>query len=1232
MSVEPTQTHAADEPPTRTLPAPESGSTLTFSAADPGRTGSFSPHSGSEAPFPLPVIPGYDLLDVLGEGGMGRVYRARQHATDRIVALKVLLAGELASASLRERFRAEVTATAKLSHSHIVQVFEAGEAGGRAFLVCEYVPGGSLADTLDGTPWDATRAAKLIGPLARAASAAHGMGIVHRDLKPSNVLLALDGTPKLADFGIAKNLDSDSHTQTGAVLGTPSYMAPEQAGGSKAIGPAADVYGLGAILYELLTGRPPFRGKDFLETLDLVRTQEPVPPRVLQPKLPRDIETICLKCLQKDAAKRYSSAEALAEDLDRFLAGRPIEARPVGNAERAWRWCKRNRVVASLLASVVVVSVTGAVIAAIYAEEASEFARIANKNAGDAERREKEANDARGQVADLLDLTERQLHAAQVQQAYTASREYHTTRLGELLEAAKPQPGRADRRGWEWNYLDRLARSWESERPLDMNSPALASFDPQKETLWWTLSSDGKRALVRGRKMFNFTGMTRAGLFDAVTGRMIRDLTEQKDAIRQGTFTDAADPGMRFLAWSEAYRKPGEAPDAGRRWRVRLMNLDSGAIETPFPELEALPGLHVAPGGNRIVATRSGSRPAQFDLWERGRPGPMRVTWPAISPFLDIVLLGINPDTMTAVTRAKTRVEVAKGVQTEGNRLVIWDIPAPNGQQSGEPTVRSVCESITPQDQSILLFSAGGRTLLLQELQAVSPIRICDAGTGKRLGQYEPDRALPAGVWHVSDDGRRLVRRGLNESLVVVERIADASPDGGTALAVEWRTSVLRAPLKSGDGMYSGTLRLSGDGARLCVGSDWRSWEWDLTRTDFAMSWPERLLDDGETRHAIPARGGRWVLYQDLNAKSGRVGIYDVLARKMVRRFTVTGGGVQAGTLSVDGRRALFQHLNAPDKREWSLWASDESPRELAFGSGIAELSDDSRWVAERTTNAVRIHQTTDGKLAREIPVPQNTGTPVLRRWVAPNGTFVLLTYPLPRVSGEKQPDPVSMTLRFHDIGTGAVRGEWIMPVPWRTVSNRDGSGSDKWVVIPPEPCYSRDGSKLALANVADDGSVRAWVLDAATGKQVAEYAAAATPNSRLLAKDSFNPLSGQNAAGAFGAGEQLAMWSGRELVAWEGPRAAPLRLGGHTDAQGAVFSSDGRRVFTLDGHAFGSREQTVRAWDPLTGQELLTVRIPGEEHSGMYGAMLGEIWMENDRLHIGAMNGVRVFDGMPLK
>jgi serine/threonine-protein kinase len=330
------------------------------------------------------TIAGYEILEVLGRGAMGVVYKARQRGLKRIVALKMILAGDHAGEDELTRFRTEAEAAGQLQHVNIVQVYEVGEHEGRPFLSLEYVSGGSLKQRLEGKPQPVLAAAQLIQVLAQAMDFAHRHGVIHRDLKPANVMLTdtrasgssdstlskaplveeLYGVPKIADFGLAKRLEEDKgQTRSGTILGTPSYMAPEQAEGrSKEVGPLADQYALGAVLYELLTGRPPFQGQTVWDTLDQVRSQEPVPPSRLQPKVPRDLETVCLKALQKDPNKRYPTTGALAEDLRRFVAGEPIHARPVSAPERFWRWCRRNPKVATLsgfLALSIVVALVG---------------------------------------------------------------------------------------------------------------------------------------------------------------------------------------------------------------------------------------------------------------------------------------------------------------------------------------------------------------------------------------------------------------------------------------------------------------------------------------------------------------------------------------------------------------------------------------------------------------------------------------------------------------------------------------------------------------------------------------------------------------------------------------------------------------------------------------------------------------------------------------------------------
>lgn len=298
----------------------------------------------------------YRLLRVIGRGGMGVVYEALHEPTERQVALKMLGRMTQANAIARERFRREAEATARLEHPNIVQVFEVGDHQGHPFLALEYVAGPSLADRWKESRQSPREAAKLIEQLARGIHYAHQQGIIHRDLKPGNVLLAPD-CPKITDFGLAQHLENTDLTVTGEVVGTPDYMSPEQAQGRCSrgnIGKAADIYALGAILYAALTGRPPFQGATALDALELVRSHEPVPPARLAPAVPRDLETICLKCLEKEPGRRYASAAALADDLERFLHGKPITARRAGQVERLRRWCRRNPVtaVASILGMV----------------------------------------------------------------------------------------------------------------------------------------------------------------------------------------------------------------------------------------------------------------------------------------------------------------------------------------------------------------------------------------------------------------------------------------------------------------------------------------------------------------------------------------------------------------------------------------------------------------------------------------------------------------------------------------------------------------------------------------------------------------------------------------------------------------------------------------------------------------------------------------------------------------
>lgn len=327
----------------------------------------FSPSAAEDGDDPAPVeevlpqVPGYEIECLLGRGGMGAVYKARHVSLNRTVAIKIPLAGALATPMERQRHQREARAIAALEHPNIITVYDVGEVESRPFFTMEFVDGQHLGAHLAGRPQPAREAASLVATLADAVHRAHLAGILHRDLKPANVLIARDGTPKITDFGLSRHVGGDATaTVSGFQFGTPSYMAPEQASGlSSAQSSSVDTYALGAILYEMLTGRPPFRGESALETVRQVVEEEPAPPSHLNPRVPRDLETVCMTCLRKEPQRRYPSADALAKDLRRFLDGEPIQARAVGSLERVVRWGRRHPARAALVAVIVCALLAG---------------------------------------------------------------------------------------------------------------------------------------------------------------------------------------------------------------------------------------------------------------------------------------------------------------------------------------------------------------------------------------------------------------------------------------------------------------------------------------------------------------------------------------------------------------------------------------------------------------------------------------------------------------------------------------------------------------------------------------------------------------------------------------------------------------------------------------------------------------------------------------------------------
>jgi len=482
----------------------------------------------------------YELLEVVARGGMGIVYKARQVTLNRVVALKMIRTGEFAGPGEVRRFLQEAEAAGTLNHPNIVPIYEVGEHSGQHYYAMRLVEGNSLADRMadfavPGAVSKAeirsrqTRAAGLIGTIARAVVHAHQRGILHRDLKPANILLDQNGEPHVTDFGLARRIDQDSSlTATGAALGTPSYMAPEQTGGGQPITTQTDVYGLGAVMYEVLTGRPPFKGKDVVDTMAQVRKKEPVRPRTVCPAVDRDLETICLTCLAKDPARRYSSTEAFADDLERWLVGKPIWARPTRPTERLAKWARRRPTAAALVASLILGTVALAGTGVYFTSKLDQKRQDAEMDRDRAKVSEDEAKKREAETKEQLDLTQRALLTAQLLRVgQLADRD---PMLGlQLLLDTKVCP--AEWRDFTWGYY--YARCNRESKPLAIAPDAKWVVNAySRDGRWFACAfRNGKECVIQIR--------------DTATMQVVMELKDNLRRIESLAFS----PNSRFLVY-----------------------------------------------------------------------------------------------------------------------------------------------------------------------------------------------------------------------------------------------------------------------------------------------------------------------------------------------------------------------------------------------------------------------------------------------------------------------------------------------------------------------------------------------------------------------------------------------------------------------------------------------------------------------------------------------------------
>jgi WD40 repeat protein/serine/threonine protein kinase len=756
-----------------------------------------------------PGVPGYEVVRELGRGGMGVVYQARQRGLNRSVALKMILAGPHAGEKNLARFRQEAEAVARLHHPNIVQVYEIGEAAGVKYIALEYVEGGNLGQHLHGDPQPVEPTVRLIETLARTVHFAHQRDIVHRDLKPANVLLQLQiadcrlqierqdargvdrgarhdpqsaicnlqsAIPKITDFGLAKRLDAPGDgSHSGEVVGTPSYMAPEQAGGrNHLVGPATDVYALGAILYEMLTGRPPFKGATPVDTIVQVLHEEPVRPGSLRPHLPPDLETICLKCLSKDPARRYGSGAALADDLQRFRTGKPILARRARLPERAWKWARRRPLIAGLLAGMVLSAVTGFAGITWQWQEAT-WAR----DAALAEQRAKEqqrlkAEKARAEAIDERRRAQVALYFSRIAQGQLQWRVNNVVGAVQSLFKCVPADGQEDQRGWEWYYLLGLFHS----DLVTLTHPVIgaggaAAFHPDGRTV---------ASVIGGHPADDESHPGEVRVWDSTTGALLRRfrapgtahrLAYRPDGKRLALATtdgsvlvwdaDTGDELLRTRADGPMVQALAFSPDGGllalASWdrTVKVCDAATGAVKMQLVGHAArVQAIAFSADGKRLA---SGGGDSAVKVWDARTGEELRTFLGHKSPVYGVAF---SPDGTL----------LASG-SSNGN-LKIWDLDTGKAIQSLTSNSGAVLGNSFSPDGRYLAYCGGDGT-----------VRVWDVESGVQRLNFRGHTA-PAESVQFSPDGQRLVSASPQEGTVKVWDVT-RHPEYGTFARVRGR-------------------------------------------------------------------------------------------------------------------------------------------------------------------------------------------------------------------------------------------------------------------------------------------------------------------------------------------------------------------------------------------------------------------------------------------------------------